>query len=110
MKRSMDRILTTHTGSLHRPPDLVTMIRERASGSPFNETAFQTRVSEAVDEVVRLQVENGVDIVSDGEFSKPSFAMYVLDRIEGFGGDNPEARGFGDREDFPEWATSLPAP
>src|SRR6185369_8119379 len=99
MKRSTDRILTTHAGSLHRPPDLLEMIRARQVGTGFDAAAFDARLKTAVAEAVRLQVENGIDVVSDGEYSKVSFAMYVLDRIDGFGGDNPTPRGFGDRED-----------
>src|SRR4051812_34293951 len=107
MRRSTDRILTTHAGSLHRPPDLLEMVRARQAGAGFDAAAFDARLKTAVAEAVRLQVENDVDIVSDGEYSKISFAMYVLDRIDGFGGDNPTPRGFGDREDFPEWASQL---
>jgi 5-methyltetrahydropteroyltriglutamate--homocysteine methyltransferase len=110
MKRSTDRILTTHAGSLHRPPDLLEMVQARQAGTGFDAGAFDARLKAAVAEAVRLQVENGIDVVSDGEYSKVSFAMYVLDRIDGFGGDNPTPRGFGDREDFPEYAATLSAP
>src|SRR5438067_5644829 len=104
MQRSTDRILTTHTGSLPRPPDLVEMIRAREEGGPFDAQAFAARVRSAVEEVVRKQVEAGVDVVSDGEMGKPSFATYVTHRLAGFGGENPELRLTADREAFAEWA------
>src|SRR4051812_50163282 len=110
MRRSTDRILTTHAGSLHRPPDLLEMVRARQAGAGFDAAAFDARLKTAVAEAVRLQVENGIDVVSDGEYSKVSFAMYVLDRVEGFGGDKPKPRGFRGRGEFPEDAGALSAP
>ena len=106
MKRSTDRILTTHTGSLPRPPDLLEMIRARENGEPVEAAAFAARVRSAVAEVVRKQVEAGIDVVSDGEMGKPSFATYVTHRLAGFAGENPEPRIFADRAAFPEWASS----
>ncbi len=103
MKRSTDRILTTHTGSLPRPPDLLAMIEAKESGQPYDEKAFGERVRTAVAEIVEQQVNAGVDIVSDGELSKPSFATYVKNRLSGFDGRNPEPRIFADRTEFPEW-------
>src|SRR5437764_4758551 len=104
MKRSTDRILTTHTGSLPRPPDLLDMLRARESGEPVDARAFADRVRSAVAEVVCQQVEAGIDVVSDGEMGKPSFATYVTHRLAGFGGENPELRLTADREAFAEWA------
>lgn len=106
MKRSTDRILTTHTGSLPRPPDLLTMIEARESGSPYDVAAFDERVRTAVADVVKDQVSAGIDIVSDGEQGKPSFATYVKNRLSGFDGANPEMRVFADRRDFPEWSAT----
>lgn len=103
MQRSTDRILTTHTGSLPRPADLLEMIDARERGEAYDERALQDRVRTAVADVVRQQVEVGIDIVSDGEFGKPSFATYVKNRIGGFDGQNPEPRIFADRAEFPEW-------
>jgi 5-methyltetrahydropteroyltriglutamate--homocysteine methyltransferase len=103
MKRSTDRILTTHTGSLPRPPDLLEMIQARERGDPYNTQAFQDRLHTAVADIVRQQVEAGIDIVSDGELGKPSFATYVKNRISGFNGQNPERRIFADRAEFSEW-------
>jgi 5-methyltetrahydropteroyltriglutamate--homocysteine methyltransferase len=87
MNRSTDRILTTHTGSLPRPPDLIEMIRARENGEPVDEAAFQARVREAVFETVQKQIDAGIDIVSDGEEGKPSYATYVKNRVTGFEGE-----------------------
>ena len=104
MRRSTERILTTHTGSLPRPPDLLELLRAREDGRPVDEEAFAARVEAAVAEVVRRQVAAGIDVVSDGELGKPSFATYVTHRLAGFGGENPEPRVFADWETFPAWA------
>ena len=89
MKRSTDRILTSHAGSLARPLDLLEMIRTRINGGQVDEAALEARLSKAVAQVVREQVDNGIDVPSDGELSKPMFADYVVDRIAGFEGENP---------------------
>jgi 5-methyltetrahydropteroyltriglutamate--homocysteine methyltransferase len=83
MNRSTDRILTTHTGSLPRPRDLLEMVRTRARGERVDEDAFQTRLRLAVGEIVRRQAELGVDVVDDGEFGKASFVTYVRERLGG---------------------------
>ena len=103
MKRSSDRILTTHTGSLPRPADLVEMIQARENGETPEDASFNIRVKAAVAEIVAKQIDAGIDVVSDGEMGKPSFASYVKNRISGFGGQNPEPRIFTDRAEFPEW-------
>ena len=84
MKRSTNIILTTHVGSLPRPADLLEMNDAQGGGRPVNQAAWTARVKEAVLEVVRLQRECGVDIVNDGELSKPSWSSYVNDRLSGF--------------------------
>jgi 5-methyltetrahydropteroyltriglutamate--homocysteine methyltransferase len=84
MKRSTDRILTTHTGSLPRPDDLLTMLQQKESGEAFDPAALAARVKSAVAEIVRKQMEAGVDIVNDGEMGKPSYSTYVKDRMSGF--------------------------
>ena len=86
MIRSTERFLTTHTGSLPRPDDLIRMMYAKEEGVPVEREALAARVRAAVAEVVRRQVEAGVDIVNDGEMSKPSYATYVKDRLSGFGG------------------------
>jgi 5-methyltetrahydropteroyltriglutamate--homocysteine methyltransferase len=86
MKRSTERFLTTHTGSLPRPDDLVRMMYAKEEGVPVEPGALAARVASAVEEVVRRQADAGVDVVNDGEMSKPSYATYVKDRLAGFGG------------------------
>src|SRR5262245_58238563 len=83
MKTSTDRILTTHTGSLPRPQSLMDIILRREKGETIDAATFEAATAKAVDEVVALQVENGVDIVSDGEMSKPSYTTYIRHRVEG---------------------------
>jgi 5-methyltetrahydropteroyltriglutamate--homocysteine methyltransferase len=83
MKRSTDRILTTHAGSLPRPPDILQMVRAKARGEAVDEKKLSARVKEAVTEVVRQQADVGLDVVDDGEFGKPSFVTYVRDRLGG---------------------------
>src|SRR6267378_2974804 len=92
MKRSSERILTTHAGSLPRPDDLLEMVRALADGRPYDRDAYARRVKSAVGEVVRRQVELGVDVIDDGEMGKPSFVTYVTDRLSGF---EPSAKAAG---------------
>src|SRR6266567_5700773 len=82
MKRSTDRILTSHAGSLHRPDDLRETMAARQDSDPFD-AALERRVKDAVAEVVRLQAENGVDVVNDGEYSKRSWQTYSRGRLSG---------------------------
>ncbi len=84
MKRSTDRILTTHVGSLVRPPGVVEIMRAKESGQAYDQEALASRVRISVKEVVQKQVEAGVDILSDGEYGKPSFSGYVNERLSGF--------------------------
>ena len=84
MKRSSDRILTTHAGSLPRPPDLTRMMWDLLDEKPVDQDKLATRVQEAVVEVVGKQREAGIDIVSDGEMSKVGFSNYVMQRYSGF--------------------------
>ncbi len=84
MKRSTDRILTTHCGSLARPSDLLDMMKAKLSGQPFDAEAYARRVRGAVADSVRMQVSKGVDVVADGEQSKPGFFSYVIERLSGF--------------------------
>jgi 5-methyltetrahydropteroyltriglutamate--homocysteine methyltransferase len=83
MKRSTERILTTHAGSLARPRDLLDMIRDREKGQDYDQKGLAERVRRSVAEVVVRQVDTGVDVVSDGEQGKPGFANYVGDRLSG---------------------------
>ena len=84
MKRSTDRILVTHAGSLARPKELLEMMDAKLCGSPYDHKAYATRIRGAVADMVRQQVECGVDIVTDGEQSKPSFNAYLIERLTGF--------------------------
>ncbi|MEO8675357.1 MAG: cobalamin-independent methionine synthase II family protein [Casimicrobiaceae bacterium] len=86
MKRSVQRFLTTHTGSLPRPDDLIRMMYAKEEGIPVEAAPLAERVASAVGEVVRKQADAGVDLVNDGEMSKPSYATYIKDRLSGFGG------------------------
>jgi 5-methyltetrahydropteroyltriglutamate--homocysteine methyltransferase len=103
MKTSIDRILTTHVGSLPRPAAVARGLFARESeDAEFDSDAFETVVFDAVVETVRRQVETGLDVVSDGEMSKISYATYVKDRLDGFGGDSPR-RAPQDLEQFPNF-------
>jgi len=102
MSRSPDRILTTHTGSLPRPEDLVKMTWAQADGVPVDAAAFAARVENAVREVVQKQLSAGVSLINDGEMSKPSYATYVKDRLHGFGGSAAESYFFADLADYPK--------
>jgi 5-methyltetrahydropteroyltriglutamate--homocysteine methyltransferase len=86
MHRSRDRFLTTHTGSLPRPDDLIRMMYAKEEGVPVDSVALAARVKTAVAELVQKQAEAGVDLINDGEMSKPSYATYIKDRLDGFGG------------------------
>jgi len=116
MKQSTERILTTHVGSLPRPPDLLEMIQAKEQGQPFNAAGLAGRVKSAVDEVVRKQAAAGIDILADGEMGRFGFIPYVNDRLSGL-----EARPNSGREGtwarsrehlaFPEyyaWAANMP--
>jgi 5-methyltetrahydropteroyltriglutamate--homocysteine methyltransferase len=116
MKLSTERILTTHVGSLPRPPDLLAMIQAKEGGEPFDAEAFAGRVRSAVAETVRRQAEAGIDILADGEMGRFGFIPYVNERLTGLearpnpGGEGTWARS---REHlaFPEyysWAAQMP--
>src|SRR5262245_18166797 len=100
MKRSTERFLITHTGSLPRPADLIRMMFAKEEGVPVDPVALAKRVRGAVAEVVAKQVEAGIDLVNDGEMSKPSYATYVKDRLTGFGGSG-NTFVYQDLADFP---------
>jgi 5-methyltetrahydropteroyltriglutamate--homocysteine methyltransferase len=115
MKRSTDRILTTHVGSLIRPEPLLDFMRARQSGKSVDQQAYDRCLGDSVAGIVRRQAEAGVDVVSDGEFGKAiSWSQYALERLSGFErrpvkpGANPFARG-ADRERFAEFYAELDA-
>jgi 5-methyltetrahydropteroyltriglutamate--homocysteine methyltransferase len=103
MHRSTERFLTTHTGSLPRPDDLVRMMYAKEEGVPVDRAALDARIRAAVTEVVKKQADAGIDLVNDGEMSKPSYATYVKDRLEGFGGTG-NTFIYQDLADFPNLA------
>jgi len=115
MKRSSDRILTTHVGSLIRPQPLQAFLRAKQAGKTFDRDGYETCLSESVAEIVRRQAETGIDVVSDGEFGKSiSWSQYALERLSNFerrpltAGANPFQRGT-DRSRFAEFYAELDA-
>src|SRR5215813_12917523 len=84
IQQNTDRIQTTHIGSLPRPHALLDIMKAKYAGQPFNQQTFAGMLTEAVNEAVRKQAECGIDIVTDGEFSKPGFFTYIQERLEGF--------------------------
>lgn len=114
MKRSTDRILTTHVGSLIRPPALQDFLRAIQAGKPYDEKAYNQCLTDSVAEVVRQQTDTGIDVPSDGEFGKSiSWAQYALTRLSGFerrpikeDAANPFKRG-ADRTRFAEFYAEL---
>jgi 5-methyltetrahydropteroyltriglutamate--homocysteine methyltransferase len=116
MKRSEHRILTTHVGSLIRPPDLQDFLRAKQGGKAYDEQAYQTCLARSVADVVTQQAQAGIDVISDGEFGKSiSWSQYVLERLSGFErrpikneAANPFKRG-ADRERFAEFYAELDA-
>src|SRR6202040_2645916 len=115
MKRSTDRILTTHVGSLIRPQALQDFLRAKQAGKTYDTAAYDKCLTASVAEVVHKQAEVGIDVISDGEFGKSiSWSQYVLERLSGFErrptkpGANPLARG-ADRTRFAEFYAELDA-
>jgi 5-methyltetrahydropteroyltriglutamate--homocysteine methyltransferase len=114
MKRSSNRILTTHVGSLIRPQSLQEFLRGKQAGKPYDENAYQECLTTSVADVVRDQAQAGIDVVSDGEFGKSiSWAQYALERLSGFerrpikqDATNPFKRG-ADRTKFAEFYAEL---
>src|SRR6267142_3596553 len=113
MKRSTNRILTTHVGSLIRPAKLLDFVRARQEGRAVDEQSYDKFLMDSVAEVVRRQAQAGIDVVDDGEFGKStSWSLYALKRLSGFEqrpikpGADPFARG-ADRERFREFYEEL---
>jgi 5-methyltetrahydropteroyltriglutamate--homocysteine methyltransferase len=103
VRRSSERFLTTHTGSLPRPDDLVRVMFAKEEGIPVDGAALGARIAAAVTGIVRQQEAAGIDIVNDGEMSKPSYATYIKDRLDGFGGESHPLT-YQDLVAFPELA------
>jgi 5-methyltetrahydropteroyltriglutamate--homocysteine methyltransferase len=103
VRRSTERFLTTHTGSLPRPAALVRTMFAREEGVPVDAAALSAQIRSAVAEIVARQLAAGIDIVNDGEMSKPSYATYIKDRLDGFAGES-RPLAYRDLVDFPELA------
>jgi 5-methyltetrahydropteroyltriglutamate--homocysteine methyltransferase len=103
MRRSTDRILTTHTGSLPRPAELVELLRRGDAGEALDGGAFDSAVRAAVAGVVRQQVAAGISVINDGEQGKPGYATYIKSRVTGFGGQSRVTTTWAEGRDFPEY-------
>jgi 5-methyltetrahydropteroyltriglutamate--homocysteine methyltransferase len=106
MKLSANRILTTHVGSLPRSQAVVDLLFKREQGEPYDRAEFDRVMAKAVSDMVRRQVELGLDVVSDGETSKIGYATYVKDRLTGFDGDNPRQVAL-DLQDHPDFRARI---
>ena len=103
MKRSGEKILTTHTGSLPRPRDLLDLVDAKERGDLQDLERFDASARTAVARIVEMQAETGLDVVSDGEQSKPGYATYAKDRLTGFEGEST-VRMQVDLEESPEFS------
>jgi 5-methyltetrahydropteroyltriglutamate--homocysteine methyltransferase len=114
MKLSTGRIITTHADSLPRPPELLKLVQAKVAGQPFDDEKLAAEVARSVEALTKMQADLGLDVVSDGEMSKPSFLGYITERLGGvrvttepFG--NPW-KGSRENKSFPEyyaWEASL---
>jgi 5-methyltetrahydropteroyltriglutamate--homocysteine methyltransferase len=115
MRRSTDRIITSHAGSLPRPPELRDMVAAEESGQPVDRAVLSRSVANAVAEAVRKQIESGIDVVNDGEESKSNFTNYIRQRLSGIEardlkpGQRPATITGRDESEFPEYFTARPA-
>jgi 5-methyltetrahydropteroyltriglutamate--homocysteine methyltransferase len=114
MKLSTDRILTTHVGSLPRPPDLLAFLEARETGRELDQARFDGCLAASVYEIVKKQVVTGIDSVCDGELGKMSYTFYVRHRLSGItafqGGDNdnpPQTAAHRDLLDHPDYMQRL---
>jgi len=106
MKLSTDRILTTHVGSLPRPAHLAQLLMLKDRGEPYDKGELERAVQEAVAAIVRRQVEAGIDIVDDGEMSKPGYSTYIADRLTGFAG-HAQRKPPLDTRDYPAFNAAM---
>jgi len=103
MKRSQERILSTHVGSLPRPDRMLEFLERREAGGEVVEDAFDEPVGEASEAVVRRQDEAGIDVASHGEMGRLAFVLYAAERLTGFDGEVPAVQ-WADLEEYPEFA------
>ena len=106
MRTSLDRILTTHVGSLPRSQTLVDALLKKDRGEPYDPAGYDRTSAEAVEHVVARQSAVGIDVPSDGEQSKVSYSTYMMDRLSGFGGDHPRKVAL-DLKDYPEFREKM---
>ena len=110
MQPRAERILTTHSGSLPRPAEFLPLVLTQEAGEPVDEARFAGEVRTAVRETVQRQADAGVDVLNDGEVSKPSYATYVKDRLTGFGGEGSieeVAASVMGLQDFPDFMEKI---
>ena len=110
MQISSERILTTHTGSLPRPGDLLELLVARDRSEPYDQAAFDERLQAAVDYSVQKQIAAGIDIVNDGEMSKIGYGAYVKERLTGYGGEEAPRIHASDLDEFPVYFRQLYGP
>jgi 5-methyltetrahydropteroyltriglutamate--homocysteine methyltransferase len=106
MQLSSHRILTTHVGSLPRPTDLADLLVAKEKGEAYDAGALETVIARAVADAVKRQADTGIDVVSDGEMSKISYATYINERLSGFGGDHPRKVAL-DLVDYPDFRQKM---
>jgi 5-methyltetrahydropteroyltriglutamate--homocysteine methyltransferase len=107
MKRSTDRVLTTHTGSLPRTPELIEMLHKLDHDEAVDAAAFQKAVQAGIKDVVEKQIAAGIDGISDGEVGKQNYATYVTNRLTGYEGPPISLFSRGEARMFPEWAEKI---
>ena len=110
MRLSTERILTTHTGSLPRPDDLLELLIARDKGESFDQAAFDERLQAAVGHTVRKQIDARVDVVNDGEMSKIGYGAYVKERLTGYEGEEAPRIHASDLDEFPDYFRRLYGP
>jgi len=106
MKRSTDRILTTHVGSLPRPPQLAKLLVAKDQGEAYDPATLDREVAAAVTAIVKRQAETGIDVIDDGEMSKPGYSTYIADRLTGFAGHAARKPPL-DTRDYPNFNAAM---
>jgi 5-methyltetrahydropteroyltriglutamate--homocysteine methyltransferase len=106
MKRSTDRILTTHVGSLPRPPQLAALLMRKDHGEAYDKEELDREAAAAVAAIVRRQAATGIDIIDDGEMSKPGYSTYIADRLSGFAGHAARKPPL-DTRDYPNFNAAM---
>jgi 5-methyltetrahydropteroyltriglutamate--homocysteine methyltransferase len=106
MKRSTDRILTTHTGSLPRTPKVIELLLAERQNRGARKAELNAAVGDAIAHVVQKQIESGIDVINDGEQGRTDYTVHVVDRLAGFDGESTPPLGTGDPE-FPELSQLL---